>query len=111
MRQQVNSVEYGLTCATFANDPNRAHRTAAEVETGYIWINKVRTHFLGAPFGGYEQSGIGREECLAELIAFTRERMSMCSCASKRNEGSKAQFRGSASLDVQQKETMNDNSR
>jgi hypothetical protein len=30
-------------------------------------------HFLGAPFGGYKQSGIGREECLEELISFTQE--------------------------------------
>jgi acyl-CoA reductase-like NAD-dependent aldehyde dehydrogenase len=74
MLADVNSVEYGLTCAIFTNDITQAHRLAAEVEVGYVWINKVGTHFLGAPFGGYKQSGIGREECLAELISFTQEK-------------------------------------
>jgi acyl-CoA reductase-like NAD-dependent aldehyde dehydrogenase len=74
MLADVNSVEYGLTCAIFTNDISTAHRVAAEVEVGYVWINKVGTHFLGAPFGGFKQSGIGREECLAELLAFTQEK-------------------------------------
>lgn len=74
MLADVNSVEYGLTCAIFTNDLDRAHRLAADVEAGYVWINKVGTHFLGAPFGGVKQSGIGREECLAELISFTQEK-------------------------------------
>lgn len=74
MLTDVNSVEYGLTCAIFTNDLRRAHRLAAEVEAGYVWVNRVSAHFLGAPFGGYKQSGIGREECLAELISFTQEK-------------------------------------
>jgi acyl-CoA reductase-like NAD-dependent aldehyde dehydrogenase len=74
MLAEVNSVEYGLTCAIFTNDLTQAHRAAAEVEVGYVWINKVGTHFLGAPFGGFKQSGIGREECLAELLSFTQEK-------------------------------------
>jgi betaine-aldehyde dehydrogenase len=74
MLADVNSVEYGLTCAIFTNDLQAAHRTAAEVEAGYVWINKVGAHFLGAPFGGVKQSGIGREECLGELLSFTQEK-------------------------------------
>jgi betaine-aldehyde dehydrogenase len=70
----VNSVEYGLTCSIFTKDLTKAHRTAAEVQVGYVWINQISTHFLGAPFGGYKQSGIGREECLAELLSFTQEK-------------------------------------
>jgi betaine-aldehyde dehydrogenase len=34
----------------------------------------VSKHFLGTPFGGYKQSGIGREECLEELLSFTQEK-------------------------------------
>jgi betaine-aldehyde dehydrogenase len=71
---QVNQVEYGLTCSIWTNDLIAAHRTAAAVEAGYVWINEVSKHFLGAPFGGYKQSGIGREECIEELIRFTREK-------------------------------------
>ncbi|WP_338664525.1 aldehyde dehydrogenase family protein [Pararoseomonas sp. SCSIO 73927] len=74
MLAEVNSVEYGLTCAIYTNDVRRAHRMAAEVEAGYVWINKVSTHFLGTPFGGWKQSGIGRDECLEELLFFTQEK-------------------------------------
>jgi len=74
MLAQVNQVEYGLTCSIWTNDLVTAHRTAAAVEAGYVWINEVSKHFLGAPFGGYKQSGIGREECLEELLSFTREK-------------------------------------
>jgi betaine-aldehyde dehydrogenase len=74
MLAQVNQVEYGLTCSIWTNDLATAHRTAAAVEAGYVWINEVSKHFLGAPFGGYKQSGVGREECIEELIRFTREK-------------------------------------
>lgn len=74
MVKQVNQVEYGLTCSIWTNDLTRAHRTALDVQAGYIWINDTSKHFLGAPFGGFKQSGIGREECLEELIAFTQEK-------------------------------------
>ena len=74
MLAQVNQVEYGLTCSIWTNDLSAAHRTAAAVEAGYVWINEVSKHFLGAPFGGYKQSGIGREECIEELLRFTREK-------------------------------------
>src|SRR5262245_9241113 len=74
MLAQVNQVEYGLTCSIWTSDLATAHRTAAAVEAGYVWINEVSKHFLGAPFGGYKQSGVGREECIEELIRFTREK-------------------------------------
>jgi betaine-aldehyde dehydrogenase len=74
MLAEVNQVEYGLTCSIWTNDLATAHRTAAAAEAGYVWINEVSKHFLGAPFGGYKQSGIGREECIEELLRFTREK-------------------------------------
>jgi betaine-aldehyde dehydrogenase len=70
--EDVNSVEYGLTAAIFTRDLSRAHRAAGRVEAGYVWINNSSVHFLGAPFGGYKQSGIGREESIDELLAFTQ---------------------------------------
>src|SRR5690606_34527254 len=63
MIQAVNDVEYGLTASIWTRDLVTAHRTAAEMEAGYIWINNSSQHFLGAPFGGYKMSGQGREEC------------------------------------------------
>ncbi len=74
MLAQVNDVPYGLTCSIWTNDISRAHRTAMAVSAGYVWINEVSRHFLGAPFGGTRQSGFGREECLEELLAFTQEK-------------------------------------
>jgi betaine-aldehyde dehydrogenase len=74
MLAEVNAVEYGLTASIWTNDLSAAHRTASAVESGFIWINDVSKHFLGAPFGGFKQSGIGREECFEELIAYTQEK-------------------------------------
>jgi betaine-aldehyde dehydrogenase len=74
MLAEVNRVEYGLTCSIWTNNLQKAHRTAAEVQAGYVWINETSKHLLGAPFGGYKQSGIGREESLEELLAFTQEK-------------------------------------
>jgi betaine-aldehyde dehydrogenase len=74
MMSQVNAVEYGLTCSIWTDNLDRAHRTAQRVEAGYVWVNEVSRHFIGAPFGGYKQSGLGREECLAELLTFTQEK-------------------------------------
>lgn len=45
-----------------------------EVAAGYVWINEVGKHFLGAPFGGVKQSGTGREECFEEILRFTQEK-------------------------------------
>jgi betaine-aldehyde dehydrogenase len=69
---QVNSVEYGLTAAIFTTNLATAHRAASRVESGFVWINNSSSHFLGAPYGGYKQSGIGREECIGELLDFTQ---------------------------------------
>jgi betaine-aldehyde dehydrogenase len=74
MLEEVNAVEYGLTCSIWTRDLATAHRAAMAVEAGYVWINDVGRHFLGAPFGGVKQSGFGREECLEELIRFTQEK-------------------------------------
>jgi betaine-aldehyde dehydrogenase len=74
MIEDVNRLEYGLTCSIWTRDLEAAHRTAQAVEAGFVWINDVSKHFLGAPFGGVKQSGIGREESIEELISFTREK-------------------------------------
>ncbi|MFO1310666.1 MAG: aldehyde dehydrogenase family protein [Burkholderiales bacterium] len=74
MLREVNAVEYGLTCAIWTRDIATALRTASRVRVGFVWINEVGKHFLGTPFGGVKQSGLGREECLAELLAFTQEK-------------------------------------
>ena len=74
MIETVNAPDYGLTCSIWTNDLNIAHSIAARVEAGYIWINEVGKHFLGAPFGGVKQSGLGREECFEEMLSYTQEK-------------------------------------
>jgi betaine-aldehyde dehydrogenase len=74
MMREVNAVDYGLTCAIWTNDLEKAHRAAQRTQAGYVWVNEIGKHFLGAPYGGYKQSGIGREECLGEMMAFTQEK-------------------------------------
>ena len=74
MLREVNGVEYGLTCSIWTHDLSTAHRAAMRVEVGYVWINEIGKHFLGAPFGGVKQSGFGREECFEELLRFTAEK-------------------------------------
>ena len=68
----VNGVDYGLTCSIWTRDLKTAHRAAARAQAGYVWINNASQHFFAAPFGGYKQSGIGREECFEELLEFTQ---------------------------------------
>lgn len=68
----VNSVEYGLAASIWTNELARAHRLARRIEAGFVWINTCSSHYLGAHFGGYKKSGIGREEGLEELLAYTQ---------------------------------------
>ena len=72
MLEQVNSVEYGLTGAIYTSSMSTAQKTIRRVEAGTVWVNTVGTHFLSMPFGGYKQSGIGREDCLEELVEMTQ---------------------------------------
>lgn len=68
----VNDSDYGLTAAIFTRDLATAHKAAARVEAGYVWVNHAGPHHVGAPFGGYKQSGMGREEGLEELLSSTQ---------------------------------------
>jgi len=74
MLAEVNGLDVGLTCAIWSRDLVTAHRAANRVEAGFVWINEVGKHFLGAPFGGVKKSGIGREEGIGELLSFTHEK-------------------------------------
>jgi betaine-aldehyde dehydrogenase len=69
---RVNALEVGLTASIWTHDLDRAHRLASKVEAGYIWIDGASTHHVGVPFGGYKQSGLGREESIEELLACTQ---------------------------------------
>jgi len=68
----ANGVRFGLTASVFTNDLRTAHRFARDVEAGFVWINDSARHFLGAPFGGYKDSGVGRDEDVEELLSYTQ---------------------------------------
>ena len=68
----ANGIQLGLTASVFTNDLRTAHRFARDVEAGYVWVNDSSRHFLGAPFGGFKDSGVGREESMSELESYTQ---------------------------------------
>ena len=59
--QRANSTHYGLAAAVWTKDIDKAHRYAREVKAGTVWVNCYDVFDAAAPFGGFKQSGIGRE--------------------------------------------------
>jgi acyl-CoA reductase-like NAD-dependent aldehyde dehydrogenase len=72
--EMANAVEVGLTASIWTKDITTAIRTAKSIQSGYIWINGVAAHYAATPFGGYKNSGIGREEAYGELLSYTEEK-------------------------------------
>ena len=70
---------FGLTASVYTRDLRTAHSFARDVEAGFVWVNDSGRHFLGAPFGGYKDSGVGREEDTEELCSYTQvKNMNIC---------------------------------
>lgn len=67
----ANSTQYGLASMIWTNDLKRAHRVAAELKSGIIWINCWLVRDLRTPFGGMKSSGVGREGGYEALHFFT----------------------------------------
>lgn len=68
----ANSVDLGLTASVYTQDLRTAHRFANELQAGYVWVNETSRHFTGVPYGGYKDSGVGREESFEELKSYTQ---------------------------------------
>ena len=66
----ANDVRYGLFATVWTGDTARGHRLAQRLEAGQIGINTPFTVRPGVPFGGYKQSGFGRELALETLEAY-----------------------------------------
>ena len=67
-----NDTTYGLAAAVWTRDIQKAHRTAARLKAGTVWINCYNVFDAASPFGGYRQSGFGREMGKAALELYTQ---------------------------------------
>lgn len=79
----ANDSVYGLGGAVWTKDINRAIRVARSIETGRMWVNTYNQIPEGAPFGGYKQSGIGRETHKVMLDHYTQMKNIMINLSEK----------------------------
>ncbi|HWS86012.1 MAG TPA: betaine-aldehyde dehydrogenase [Pyrinomonadaceae bacterium] len=70
--KQANEVVYGLSAGIWTKDITRAHRFAKTVKAGVVWINTYNMFNAASPFGGYKQSGYGREMGKHALEMYTQ---------------------------------------
>ncbi|HRD71746.1 MAG: aldehyde dehydrogenase [Dechloromonas sp.] len=67
----ANDTDYGLAAAVFTNDISRAHRVARKLRAGSVWVNYWDGGDMTAPFGGFKQSGNGRDKSLHAFEKYT----------------------------------------
>ena len=70
--KQANDTIYGLSAGIWTRDITRAHRFAKEIKAGVVWINTYNMFNAASPFGGYKQSGYGREMGRHALDLYTQ---------------------------------------
>jgi acyl-CoA reductase-like NAD-dependent aldehyde dehydrogenase len=67
----ANDTRYGLGAGVWTKDVQRAHRVAHGVKAGSVWVNAYRMLTYNVPFGGFKQSGLGRENGLSAVLEYT----------------------------------------
>jgi gamma-glutamyl-gamma-aminobutyraldehyde dehydrogenase len=68
----ANDTIYGLAASVWTRDLNTALKTVRDLEAGVIWVNCFDHGDMTQPFGGYKQSGYGRDKCLESLLSYTQ---------------------------------------
>jgi acyl-CoA reductase-like NAD-dependent aldehyde dehydrogenase len=79
----ANDVKYGLMATVWTGNPARGHRVAARVKAGEVGVNMPYTAFPGIPFGGYKQSGFGRELGLETLDLYLETKSVLVSTSAR----------------------------
>jgi acyl-CoA reductase-like NAD-dependent aldehyde dehydrogenase len=79
----ADDVKYGLMATVWTGDPARGHRIARRIKAGTVGINVPYTAFPGIPFGGYKQSGFGRELGLETLELYLETKSVLVSMSPK----------------------------
>ena len=72
--QRANNSAYGLAAAVWTKDISKAHRFAHAVQAGTVWINGYDLFDPAVPFGGYKESGFGREMGKSAIDLYTQEK-------------------------------------
>ncbi len=70
--ERANNTQFGLSAGVFTNDIKRGHRVIHQLQAGTCWINNYNITPIELPFGGYKQSGLGRENSLAAIQQYTQ---------------------------------------
>jgi aldehyde dehydrogenase (NAD+) len=70
--EEGNLTEFGLAAAVWTNDIKKAHKAARRLRAGTVWINTYNAFDAASPFGGYKQSGFGRELGIHSLELYTQ---------------------------------------
>lgn len=70
--ERANRTDFGLAGGVFTKDVQRAHRVADRLDAGIIWINSYNLTPVEMPFGGFKQSGIGKENSRRAFEHYTR---------------------------------------